>query len=94
MPDPVSTSRRLGFGPFEADLHCGELLKHGVRVRLQAQPFRLLAMLLERPATKRVGVKLHIAVKENDSGERNINADAFGDRQHRIGTFPQASNLA
>jgi TolB-like protein/DNA-binding winged helix-turn-helix (wHTH) protein/cytochrome c-type biogenesis protein CcmH/NrfG len=49
VPSPVSTVRRLSFGPFEADLHSGELRKNGVRVRLQAQPFQLLVMLLERP---------------------------------------------
>src|SRR5260370_37160878 len=49
VSSPVSSSRRLSFGPFEADLHSGELRKQGVRVRLQAQPFQLLAMLLERP---------------------------------------------
>ncbi len=46
---PLSAARRLSFGPFEADLYSGELLKHGNKVRLQAQPFQLLVMLLERP---------------------------------------------
>jgi TolB-like protein/DNA-binding winged helix-turn-helix (wHTH) protein len=46
---PFSAARRLSFGPFEADLYSGELLKHGNKVRLQAQPFQLLVMLLERP---------------------------------------------
>ena len=49
VPSQVSTSRRLQFGPFEADFHSGELRKNGQRLRLQAQPFQLLAMLLERP---------------------------------------------
>jgi TolB-like protein/DNA-binding winged helix-turn-helix (wHTH) protein/Tfp pilus assembly protein PilF len=49
MPAPVSTQRRLSFGPYEADLHSGELRKRGTRIRLQSQPFQLLAMLLERP---------------------------------------------
>jgi TolB-like protein/DNA-binding winged helix-turn-helix (wHTH) protein/Tfp pilus assembly protein PilF len=39
---------RLRFGVFEVDLRAGELRKHGVRVRLQEQPFQVLAMLLER----------------------------------------------
>jgi TolB-like protein/DNA-binding winged helix-turn-helix (wHTH) protein/Flp pilus assembly protein TadD len=42
-------SRRLRFGTFEADLRTGELTKQGKRRRLQEQPFRLLAMLLEKP---------------------------------------------
>src|SRR5580692_11784058 len=40
---------QLRFGVFEMDLRAGELRKHGLRVRLQEQPFQLLAMLLERP---------------------------------------------
>jgi TolB-like protein/DNA-binding winged helix-turn-helix (wHTH) protein/Flp pilus assembly protein TadD len=40
---------RLRFGVFELDLRSGELLKHGLRVRLQEQPFQVLAMLLEHP---------------------------------------------
>jgi TolB-like protein/DNA-binding winged helix-turn-helix (wHTH) protein/Flp pilus assembly protein TadD len=42
-------SRRLRFGVFEVDLRAGQLRKHGLRVRLQEQPFQLLAMLLEHP---------------------------------------------
>jgi DNA-binding response OmpR family regulator len=41
--------RRLRFGVFEADLRTGELTKHGKRLSLQEQPFRLLALLLEKP---------------------------------------------
>lgn len=41
--------RRLSFGAFEVDLRAGELRKHGLRVRLQQQPFHVLAMLLARP---------------------------------------------
>jgi TolB-like protein/DNA-binding winged helix-turn-helix (wHTH) protein/Flp pilus assembly protein TadD len=40
---------RLRFGVFELDLRAGELHKHGLRVRLQEQPFQVLAMLLEHP---------------------------------------------
>jgi eukaryotic-like serine/threonine-protein kinase len=35
------------FGPFQADATSGELLKQGIRVRLQEQPFRLLIILLK-----------------------------------------------
>src|ERR1700736_5733507 len=38
---------RLRFGVFELDPRTGELRKHGLRVRLQEQPFRVLEMLLE-----------------------------------------------
>src|SRR4051812_1168076 len=35
------------FGDFEVDLAAGELRKHGLRVRLQEQPFQVLTALLE-----------------------------------------------
>ena len=38
---------RIRFGVFEVDLRGGELRKHGLRIRLQEQPFQVLAMLLE-----------------------------------------------
>jgi TolB-like protein/DNA-binding winged helix-turn-helix (wHTH) protein/Tfp pilus assembly protein PilF len=43
------TSRAFRFGVFELDLRAGELRKHGLRVRLQGQPFQVLAILLDRP---------------------------------------------
>jgi TolB-like protein len=43
------TAPRIRFGPFEVDLHAGELLRLGARVNLQGQPFQVLALLLERP---------------------------------------------
>src|SRR6202012_1552045 len=48
MPVPVSNSK-LTFGLFEVDLESGELWKAGFRVKLQTQPFKVLAALLERP---------------------------------------------
>ncbi len=39
----------IRFGIFEADLLAGELRKKGVRVKLQEQPFQILAALLEHP---------------------------------------------
>jgi len=41
--------KRLGFGVFEVDLRDRQLTKRGLRIRLQEQPFQVLAMLLERP---------------------------------------------
>jgi Tol biopolymer transport system component/DNA-binding winged helix-turn-helix (wHTH) protein len=43
------TSKPVRFGAFEADLSAGELRKHGLRLRLQEQPFLVLAALLEHP---------------------------------------------
>lgn len=39
-------SGRLRFGVFEIDLRVGELRKCGIRIKLQSQPFKLLAILL------------------------------------------------
>jgi len=42
--------RVFSFGIFEVDVAEGELRKRGVRVKLHAQPFQVLVMLLERPS--------------------------------------------
>jgi Tol biopolymer transport system component/DNA-binding winged helix-turn-helix (wHTH) protein len=39
----------IRFGIFEADLRAGELRRNGSRIRLQDQPFQVLALLLARP---------------------------------------------
>jgi|HubBroStandDraft_4_1064222.scaffolds.fasta_scaffold35644_2 TolB-like protein/DNA-binding winged helix-turn-helix (wHTH) protein/Tfp pilus assembly protein PilF len=39
----------IRFGVFEVDLQASELRKQGIKVKLQQQPFELLAMLLEHP---------------------------------------------
>jgi eukaryotic-like serine/threonine-protein kinase len=41
--------RRTRFGAFEVDLRAGEIYKHGIRLKLQDQPFQVLAFLLEHP---------------------------------------------
>jgi cholera toxin transcriptional activator len=48
MPAPQNTSRIIRFGFFEVDLTAGELRKGGMKMRLQGQPFQVLALLLER----------------------------------------------
>jgi len=48
MEPGQQTRRRLSFGVFDVDLRSGELRKHGLRIRLQQQPFQVLAALLER----------------------------------------------
>jgi len=49
MEAPASFGRRVRAGLFEVDLGSGEVHKSGRRVPLQEQPFRVLAILLERP---------------------------------------------
>lgn len=41
--------RSLRFGQFELDLRTAEIYKEGERIKLQEQPFQVLAMLIERP---------------------------------------------
>jgi cholera toxin transcriptional activator len=41
--------RRFRFGKFEVNAATGELRGNGIRIKLNAQPFQLLSMLLERP---------------------------------------------
>jgi len=39
----------IRFGAFEADVRAGELRRNGSKIRLQDQPFQVLALLLARP---------------------------------------------
>ena len=49
MQESGQTRRVIRFGAFQVDLSSGELEKHGIKIRLQEQPFQILVMLLERP---------------------------------------------
>ena len=44
-----ATTNPLRFGVFEIDPSARELRKHGVRIKLQDQPFEVLLILLEKP---------------------------------------------
>jgi DNA-binding winged helix-turn-helix (wHTH) protein len=44
-----SPARRYRFGAFEVDAATGELRRQGIRIKLNAQPFQVLSLLLERP---------------------------------------------
>ena len=46
---PEFSKHAMRFGVFEVNFATAELRKHGVRLRLQEQPFQVLAALLERP---------------------------------------------
>jgi DNA-binding winged helix-turn-helix (wHTH) protein len=48
-PTPAPEPARYRFGLFEADAATGELRRQGVRIKLNAQPFQLLCLLLARP---------------------------------------------
>ena len=66
---------RLRFGIFEADLRTGELRKRGVRIRLQEQPFQVLAVLLARPGE---------LVTRDELQGRVWTADTFVDFDHGL----------
>ncbi|MDE1156065.1 MAG: winged helix-turn-helix domain-containing protein [Acidobacteriaceae bacterium] len=68
---------RLSFGLFEADLDTGELYKAGFRIKLQSQPFKVLACLLERPG--------HVITRE-ELQLRLWGKDTVVDFDHSLGT--------
>jgi len=67
---------RVQFGVFEADLKAGELRRSGVRVRLQGQPFKLLAALIEQPGE---------VVSREALQQRLWGADTTVDFDHSLG---------
>ena len=77
MLPPSSSFQRIVFDRFEADLLSGELRKNGRRIRLQAKPFQLLALLLERPG--------EVVTREEVCGKL-WKADTFVDFDHSLGT--------
>jgi cholera toxin transcriptional activator len=49
LKSDIRRAQRYRFGIFEADAATGELRRQGMRVKLNAQPFQVLLMFLERP---------------------------------------------
>ena len=49
MAQAATPRRVVNFGVYELDFGTGELRKAGLKIKLQDQPFQVLAMLLERP---------------------------------------------
>lgn len=68
---------RYKFDDFEADLRAAELLRHGVRVKLQMQPFQVLVALLERPKE---------VVTREELRQRLWPQDTFVDFDHGLNT--------
>ena len=65
------------FGIFEVNLGAGELRKRGMRIRLQGQPFHVLAYLLERPGE---------IVTRDELRQKLWPADTFVDFDHSLNT--------
>src|SRR6266404_777551 len=57
----------LRFGVFEVDLRAGEVRKHGVRIKLQEQPFQVLTQLLKRPGEVVTREELRIQLWPSDT---------------------------
>lgn len=74
---PAALRRIFRFGIFEADLVAGELRKNGIRIRLQEQPFQVLAVLLERAGEP---------VTREQLREQLWAADTFVDFDHSLNT--------
>lgn len=65
------------FGPYELRPHTRELLKHGIRLRLRPQPFRILQTLLERRGEVVTREQLHKQLWPSDTFvdfERGLNS--------------------
>ena len=76
MP-PLTNPRLYRFGLYEADLRSGELRKNGAKLKLQEQPFQVLAVLLERPGE---------VVTREELRQRLWPADTFVDFDHSLNT--------
>lgn len=77
VPTEETKSSRplLRFSSFELDLRAGELRKHGLKVKLQDQPFQILAFLLEKPGE---------IVTREQLRDRLWSADTFVDFDHSL----------
>ena len=77
MAQSATPRHILSFGSFEVDLASGELRRQGLRIRLQDQPFRLLALLLERRGE---------VVTREELRTRLWPSDTFVDFDHSLNT--------
>jgi Tol biopolymer transport system component/DNA-binding winged helix-turn-helix (wHTH) protein len=75
MGNSVQTEKVIRFQDFKVNLDTGELWKAGVRLKLQDQPFKVLATLLERPGQVVTREELRQLIWPQES---------FGDFDHAI----------
>lgn len=75
MPGHDHQTRRLCFSVFEIDLGAGELRKHGMKIRIQEQPFQLLVTLIEHAGE---------VVTREDLQKKLWTADTFVDFDHGL----------
>ncbi len=72
-----NSSRIARFGVFELDFSAGELRKNGAKLRLQEQPFQVLALLLDRAGD---------VVTREELRQKLWSADTFVDFDHSLNT--------
>jgi DNA-binding winged helix-turn-helix (wHTH) protein len=77
MKQPIISSKLVRFGVFEVDLHTSELRKQGRKIRLQEQPCRVLAVLVEQSG---------IVVTREEIRKRLWSEDTFVDFDHSLNT--------
>src|SRR5215469_738146 len=75
MGNSVQTERVLRFLDFQVNLNTGEVWKAGVRLKLQDQPFKVLATLLQRPGQVVTREELRQLIWQEEN---------FGDFDHAI----------
>ena len=75
MPEGHQLAGRLRFGVFEVDLRAGELRKHGLKIKIQEQPFQVLAMLVDHAGE---------VVTREELQEKLWPADTFVDFDHGL----------
>jgi TolB-like protein/DNA-binding winged helix-turn-helix (wHTH) protein/Tfp pilus assembly protein PilF len=63
----AAAPRSVRFGTYEVNLRAGEIRKAGLRIRLQEQPFQVLAMLLEHPGEVVTREELHSKLWSHDT---------------------------
>jgi len=67
LPEIKRKSEVLSFGAFDVSLPTQELFKHGTRIKLAPQAFRVLQMLLERPGQLVTREEFHRALWSADT---------------------------
>jgi DNA-binding winged helix-turn-helix (wHTH) protein len=77
MAQPIRSANVVRFEGYEVDLRAQELYKAGRKIKLQVQPFQVLAMLLEQPGE---------VVTREEMQKRLWPADTFVDFDHSVNT--------
>lgn len=77
MAISARSSNFVRFDAYEVDLRAGELYKAGRKIKLQVQPFHVLALLLERPGE---------VVTREELQKKLWPADTFVDFDHSLNT--------